>query len=807
MIEDLHWADALSREALLILARRLSADRALIIVTTRPGAAAADGWERFSLDTRRCESIQLAPLTSIEITELTAHFGVTLTPASAQRLEAHTAGHALYVTMLLAELRPEQLAAAVGDLPAPHSLSATTAARLGELPSSAVLLASALAVLGRPVELPVVARVSGIDAASSAVDALVASDLVTLSTGSGLTVVGFAHPLLRAAVYGDLSPLRRQQLHLAAARELGPVAGLPHRVSAADGPDDMLADHLVEGARDALGAGGTSVAARNLLWAAGVRSDRAAADRHLLSAARVLMADGQIGRAAGMRDQIAATSASRTRELVLGMLDWEEGGAASAEGRLRAAAGPPEPSAFADGRDMDGDDGEVSMEALAHLGRLYVTTGRGEEAVAASERLLAQTDLRPPLERAAWINAANAALMRDGGPAGLTRLSARLPAAAEDVAAADVDLLITRGTIGYFAARTESAIADLRIAIGLIRSGATATELPRAHLQLSRLCFQSGDWDEGVIHGRLALAVVSERQLVWMRAQAHATLATLMSARGRWDEAAAHLSEASDAASAIRTPEATFTFRIATAHVARARGDWLGVLAAFAPLMSGGLGAAAARLPMSTSLMWWAMIITASIEMGDLPSAQAQIDLFAEAADARGLDLTAQILGARAHLMAAGPAAGTAEANGAIDLYRDALSGDTNDVPALDRAELHQRLGRLLSARGARREAAAVLNAAHRMLADAGATPYLERLAADLQAVGHAATDPNRPPAVNLTERESDVVALVVKGMTNREVAAELYVTEKAVEYHLGNVYGKLGIRSRRDLAPLIQRA
>ena len=53
---------------------------------------------------------------------------------------------------------------------------------------------------------------------------------------------------------------------------------------------------------------------------------------------------------------------------------------------------------------------------------------------------------------------------------------------------------------------------------------------------------------------------------------------------------------------------------------------------------------------------------------------------------------------------------------------------------------------------------------------------------------------------LELTDRERDVAVLVAKGMTNREVAAELYVSQKAIDYHLGHIFGKLGITSRRDL-------
>jgi DNA-binding NarL/FixJ family response regulator len=89
---------------------------------------------------------------------------------------------------------------------------------------------------------------------------------------------------------------------------------------------------------------------------------------------------------------------------------------------------------------------------------------------------------------------------------------------------------------------------------------------------------------------------------------------------------------------------------------------------------------------------------------------------------------------------------------------------------------------------------------AHEMFDGVGADPYRAAVADDLASCGirTGATEARSP--LMLTEREQDVVALVRKGMTNREIAAEIYVSEKAVEYHLRNVYGKLGISSRRQL-------
>lgn len=86
------------------------------------------------------------------------------------------------------------------------------------------------------------------------------------------------------------------------------------------------------------------------------------------------------------------------------------------------------------------------------------------------------------------------------------------------------------------------------------------------------------------------------------------------------------------------------------------------------------------------------------------------------------------------------------------------------------------------------------------MLRSVGAEPFVAAVDADLAAAGIHAGDKSRRSALELTDREHDVAVLVAKGLTNPEVAEQLYVSRKAVEYHLRKTYGKLGITSRREL-------
>lgn len=405
--------------------------------------------------------------------------------------------------------------------------------------------------------------------------------------------------------------------------------------------------------------------------------------------------------------------------------------------------------------------------------------------------MLALSNLPSELERSGWIALAAGTAADHGAAAGLDHLASRLPQPAESVPAADADLLITRGALGFYAGRTTAAIADLRAAIRLARHGAAAAQLPRAHVQLAQLLLSSGEWDEALVHARAALSLVSSERRVWMEAQVHAALARLFGGRGEWQRADEHLTSADAAAAEAGTIEAIVTTRVARATVARARNDPEQVVQSLAPLVEN-----TDLIPMSTSLAWWPGSIGAMIDRGELAEAAGQIERLDTAAQRRGLNLRARITGARAHLEAARDRPDQARSS-----YDRAIALLGADDPLLDRAELYHRFGQLLAARGGRRrQAVDQLRVARDLFAGAGAEPFLSRVEADLASHGITVGRRGSRSPLELTDRERDVAVLVAKGLTNREVAAELYVSQKAVDYHLGHIFGKLGITSRRDL-------
>jgi DNA-binding CsgD family transcriptional regulator len=116
-----------------------------------------------------------------------------------------------------------------------------------------------------------------------------------------------------------------------------------------------------------------------------------------------------------------------------------------------------------------------------------------------------------------------------------------------------------------------------------------------------------------------------------------------------------------------------------------------------------------------------------------------------------------------------------------------------------DLARVNFAFGQTLRRAGKRREADAVISTARDLYLSLGAQTYVQRCERELKAGG---LHPLRGPRghVELTPQEEAVTLLVAQGLSNREVAAELYISPKTVQYHLTRIYAKLGVRSRAEL-------
>ncbi len=125
---------------------------------------------------------------------------------------------------------------------------------------------------------------------------------------------------------------------------------------------------------------------------------------------------------------------------------------------------------------------------------------------------------------------------------------------------------------------------------------------------------------------------------------------------------------------------------------------------------------------------------------------------------------------------------------------------DSLQVP-LARALYDVEYGRCLARAHRRPAALARLRSAHEVLARLGARPFADAVAAELAALGLR----GRPDAdwglAGLTAQELQVARLVGGGLSNREAAAQLYLSPKTIEYHLAHIFAKLGIRTRYQLA------
>ena len=219
--------------------------------------------------------------------------------------------------------------------------------------------------------------------------------------------------------------------------------------------------------------------------------------------------------------------------------------------------------------------------------------------------------------------------------------------------------------------------------------------------------------------------------------------------------------------------------------------------------MANGLGryadalAAARRAGEDTSTLYismWALpeLIEAAARTADTSIAGDALTRLAQFTRAGGTDFG---LGVEARSRALVSAGETAES-----LYREAIDrlGRTRLRPELARA--HLLYGEWLRRENRRADAREQLRTAHDMLAAMGAEAFAERARHELLATGETVRQPTAEPASMLTAQEAHIAWLAADGHTNPEIAAQLFLSARTVEWHLRKIFTKLGIASRHEL-------
>jgi DNA-binding CsgD family transcriptional regulator len=682
------------------------------------------------------------------------------------------------------ELGPEGLGQPSDALQVPRSLAGVVQTRMGALKPVAHELVVAAAVLGHNCKLAAAATLAGLSDPLPALGEAVTAGILT-EQPSAATGIGFVHLLVRQAIYEGVSPARRRLLHERAAGLVDPHRALGHRVAAAIGPDDRLGGELEAASRDARRHGRMAQAAAWLAQAAAVSSQPEVADRRLLDALEIHLFDGEMTQAGILAAQMTTARPTARRSMLLGTLEFLDGRASAAETRLVEAWHSHDRAL------------EVSVGAAAalQLAVLCLNTGRVREGIEWGERAAAADSAPAAVHRRAQGLLA-IALFADGrGPEGLARM-AFLPAAPSDVSREDTGTLVLRGMARVLAEDLAGAIADLSAAAARLRAGVRLPTASGCLRYLAAAEWRLGSWDDAAVHAELAVSLARDADRVSELAYVHAFAAVVPAFRGDWEAASEHVWMAAQAAQATGLPGAVVAAAIARASLAMVQGDLEDVISAAAAVRATGR----AESHNLGRYDWRPLEIDALISLGRLAQAETALAELETGLSPVGPP-SAVVAAARLRgdlATAAGHDAAAAEA------FETAWRRAQDLHMPLARAQLELSDGRRLRAAGQLRMAVTRLRAARRRLITLGAGPYLQACDRELAAAGAPAGAEPTPVLPGLTRAEQAVARLVAAGRSNRQTAAELYVSVKTVEFHLGHIFDKLGIRSRKDLVSRI---
>jgi DNA-binding NarL/FixJ family response regulator len=346
-----------------------------------------------------------------------------------------------------------------------------------------------------------------------------------------------------------------------------------------------------------------------------------------------------------------------------------------------------------------------------------------------------------------------------------------------------LDALVARGVAWLWTDAVDQARTDLQAILARARAGEPVQYVSQAIAYLSEACYRAGAFDEAITYGELACVMAEEAGRGWDLAFVHAIVAYPRAARGEFVEATAHVQTAMAAARSFGVSAALAYAHSAAAALAQAQGD----LAALAATTT-----SHEPLPELGVVPVGPVHAEALLGMGQLSEADKALRSYERRAATLRRD--SAIAAAARVRIALETTRGRFQAAHAA--FRNGIAAVAKAGPLL-RGRLHAAYGAALAAAGDREQARRQLGAAAEILTSIGAQPYLARVHVELSGLGTRA----HTLAPRLTAREATVAHLVAQGLSNQDVAAQLVVSVKTVEYHLGHVYAKLGVRSRTQLA------
>ena len=802
VLDDLQWSDQATLELLAALASPIGEMPVVAIAAYRSDGLPRDHalrWLRNEL--RRGGNLKELALEPLDREQTAALLGELLAEQPSESLlgtiHDRTQGSPFFVEELVAALRardrlhagPRGLELAEeGEVPVPDTVRDAVAIGAAELSERAREAAEVAAVADQPFDLELAAELAS---RAGLVELIDKGHLVEEGPGRA----AFRHALARDAVHAEVPWLRRRAIHrgLAEALERGEGASMEiaaHWSAAGDSARARAA--FVEAVRQSEALHAYRDATRSArealeLWTEG--EDDGLRVETLERYARCAELSGELTEAAkALRELSAIRSAAgdglgfaRAQHRLAGVHGLKgERDTAFAARRLAA-------DAFA----ADGHLAEAALERLTMADHQRARAGY-REAIELSEAALEDAKAADRLDLGARARGLLGVAQAKGGDfeTGLETVRGALALALEhDLTPVAAELYQRLSMVLYDASDYRRAEEALDTALGLCRTGEDAITEVACVTCLVYVLRERGEWSRA---GELGRELIETGTAVWV---AEGLVGAIHAFQGKLASARRMLSASRAVSSAVGHYNMFMDATTSLAYVAAAEGAEEEAAEHCRTLL--------ARWEESEDhhyAVWgvrWATAFFA--RRGERERVQACTDALAKMASEAGhgdaLAALAQAIGELA-LLDGDEETAAEHLSRAVELHR------TLAVP-FERAQIELRAGVVLAAAGEREQALERLCDAYRTASKLGARPLASAAAQEVSALGESvaqrlgARAATRADGVQLTRRELEVLRLVSIGRTNREIAQELFISQRTVDMHVRNLLGKLDCRSR----------